>query len=65
MAELILKQDDKEKRCYTVAELQKILGVSRPTIYALLKRKEFRWVQIGGVYRISKPSFDQWLDANL
>jgi predicted DNA-binding transcriptional regulator AlpA len=29
-----------EKRCYTVQELQEILGVSRPTIYNLLKKKE-------------------------
>ena len=28
-----------EKRCYTVQELQEILGVSRPTIYNLLKKK--------------------------
>ena len=33
-----------EKRCYTVQELQEILGVSRPTIYNLLKKKEFRWI---------------------
>ena len=52
-----------EKRCYTVQELQEILGVSRPTIYNLLKKKEFRWVQlVGGKYRISKKSFDDWLD---
>ena len=29
-----------EKRCYTVQELQEILGVSRPTIYNLLKKKK-------------------------
>jgi excisionase family DNA binding protein len=52
-----------EKRCYTVDELQAILCVSRPTVYTLLKRKEFRWFQIGGgKYRISKKSFDEWLD---
>lgn len=52
-----------EKRCYTVEELQSILCVSRPTIYSLLKRNEFRWFQIGGgKYRISKKSFDEWLD---
>ena len=44
-------------------ELQEILGVSRPTIYNLLKKKEFRWIQLdGGKYRISKKSFDNWLD---
>ena len=37
--------------------------VSRPTIYNLLKKKEFRWIQLdGGKYRISKKSFDDWLD---
>ncbi len=52
-----------EKRCYTVEELQIILSVSRPTVYSLLKRKEFHWFQIGGgKYRISKKSFDEWLD---
>lgn len=52
-----------EKRCYTVKELQEILGISRPTVYKLLKRNEFRWVQLsGGKYRISKKSFDDWLD---
>ena len=33
-----------EKRYYTVQELQEILGVSRPTIYNLLKKKEFRCI---------------------
>lgn len=44
-----------EKRCYIVQELQEILGVSRPPVYNLLKRNEFRWIQLdGGKYRISK-----------
>ena len=51
-----------EKRCYTVKELQEILGISRPTVYELLKKKEFRWIQIGTKYRMSKISFDEWLD---
>ena len=51
-----------EKRCYTVKEIQEILGISRPTVYELLKKNEFRWVQIGTKYRISKKSFDGWLD---
>ena len=52
-----------KKRYYTFQELQEILGVSRPTIYNLLKKKEFRWIQLDdGKYRISKKSFDDWLD---
>lgn len=52
------------KRCYTVKELQDILGISRPTAYELLKKNEFRWIKIGTKYRISKPSFDECLDKN-
>lgn len=51
-----------EKRCYTVKDLQEILGVSRPSVYDLLKKNEFRWILVGGKYRISKKSFDAWLD---
>lgn len=54
-----------EKRCYTVKELQEILDVSRATVYELLKKNEFRWIQVGGKYRISKKSFDEWLDGGI
>lgn len=54
-----------EKRCYTVKDLQEILGISRPTVYELLKKHEFRWIQIGNKYRISKKSFDEWLDQKM
>ncbi len=50
-----------EKRCYTVKEVQEMLGISRPTVYELLKKNEFRWIQIGNKY-LSKKSFDEWLD---
>lgn len=58
-----MNQTAEEKRCYTVKDLREILGVSKPTVYELLKRKEFRWILIGGKYRISKKSFDAWLDG--
>ena len=51
-----------EKRCYTVEELHHMLGISRRAVYELLKKKCFSWVLIGGRYRISKNSFDAWLD---
>ena len=54
---------ENEKRTYTVKELQEILDVSRPTVYALLKRKEFHSITIGGKHLISKRSFDAWLDG--
>ena len=54
-----------EKRCYTVKELQEILGISRPTVYELLKMEVFSWVKIGTTYRISKNSFDKWFDEQV
>ena len=54
-----------EKRCYTVKDLQEILEISRPMVYELLKRHEFRWIQVGKNYRISKKSFDEWLDHKM
>ena len=53
----------KEKRCYSVSDLQEILELSKPAVYELLKRKEFHWIMIGGRYKISKKSFDEWLDG--
>ena len=50
-------------RCYTVQDLQDILGVGRKSVYGLLKRNEFRWIKVGAVYRISKKSFDEWLES--
>lgn len=45
---------------YTVKELHEILRISRPTVHELLKKNEFRWIQIGTKYRISKKNFEKW-----
>lgn len=52
-----------EKRVYTVDEVQDILGVSKTSAYNLVKSGVFRFVKVGGQYRVSKKSFDTWLDA--
>lgn len=54
-----------DKRTYTVCEIQDILGISRSSAYNLVNRNLFRCVRIGGTIRISKRSFDEWLDNNL
>ena len=52
-----------EKRCYTGEDLQNILMCGRATVYDLLKKNEFRYIKLGGSgYRISRKSFDEWLD---
>ena len=54
-----------DKRTYTVDEIQDILGISRTSAYNLVKQKSFHSVRIGGSIRISKKSFDAWLDQQM
>ena len=54
-----------EKRTYTVDEIQDILSISRPTAYNLVKKNVFHSVRGGGHIRISKKSFDDWLDHQM
>ena len=55
----------KDSRCYTVEDLMEMLILSRPTVCRLLKQNEFRWFKVGGAYRISKTSFDAWLNDGI
>lgn len=53
------------KRTYTVDEIQDILGISQPTAYALIKRNLFHSIRVGRHIRVSKISFDAWLDNQI
>lgn len=50
------------KRVYTVEEIMDILDIGKNTAYALVNSGVFHFVKVGGHYRISKKSFDKWLD---
>ena len=51
----------REKKCYTVKKVQEILRISKPTVYKLLKKNEFRWLIIAGKYLIICESSDAWM----
>ncbi len=53
-----------EKRTYLVQEIAEMLNVSRTTAYAIVREGVFESVRIGKVIRVSKKSFDEWLDNN-
>lgn len=57
------RQTEPDIRAYTVDDIQHILKVSRTTVYGLLKSKKFHSVRVGGQYRISKKSFENWLNG--
>ena len=50
------------KRIYTVEEITKILQISRTKAYDLCKLNLFHKINVGRAIRISKSSFDNWLD---
>ena len=53
---------DGEKRAYSVDDIMAILDIRRSSEYILIKKNLFRSVKIGNQLRISKASFDEWLD---
>ena len=53
------------KKTYTISEIQEILQISKPTAYALVKSGEFSSIRFKKTIRISKDSFDKWLESNL
>lgn len=59
------EQADSEKRSYSVEEAARILGVSKRSVYKLCSQELFKSVRIGTKLRISKKSFDEWLDGNV
>ena len=58
-----LQDGNAAKRVYTAEEISEILGISRSAAYELVKKDEFKSVRIGATIRISKSSFDAWLDS--
>ena len=53
-----------EKRTYTVTEIQDILDIGRSSAYSLISKNLFNVVRVGRSIRISKKSFDDWLDSS-
>ena len=51
-----------EKRTYTVDEIQDILSIGKNAAYRLANSGQFKTVRVGSAIRISKKSFDEWLD---
>ena len=57
------KKESPERRTYTVEDIAHILGIGRTSAYLLVKEGHFKIVRIGNAIRISKRSFDEWLES--
>jgi len=58
----IANQNNETKETYSINEIAQILDISNKTAYSLVQENLFRHVRIGRIIRISKKSFDQWLN---
>lgn len=52
----------KDKKTYSVLEIADILQISKSKAYELCKQPDFKVVRLGRTIRISKASFDDWLN---
>ena len=57
-------RETSDKRAYTVDEISDILEIGKSSAYELVKQRLFRSVKIGTAIRVSKKSFDDWLDSH-
>lgn len=49
-------------KTYTVEDVVRILGIGRSSAYNLVREGHFKIVRIGTSIRVSRKSFDEWLD---
>ncbi|MGD9665657.1 MAG: helix-turn-helix domain-containing protein, partial [Novosphingobium sp.] len=53
-------EGDSMPKLITIAQFQREFGVSRSTVYRLVKRGELHFVRIGRSVRISSEEADRW-----
>ncbi len=54
-----------QKKTYTINEISKQLDISMKAAYALVKTGQFHYVRAGRAIRVSKESFDRWLNQEI
>ncbi len=57
------QQKNDSNRTHRVEDIIKILDIGRTSAHRLINEGHFKTVRIGAAIRISKKSFDEWLDS--
>lgn len=52
-----------EKNVLDVSDIQSLLGISRTSAYQLVNSGQFHIVRIGKLIKISRNSFESWLNG--
>ena len=53
------------QKTYRVEDIMQILDIGRNSAYNLVKENHFKGVRIGTAIRISRKSFDEWLESHV
>lgn len=62
---MIDKTNAKEKLTLTVGEAAELLGVSRPTVYVLMRAEGFPAFKIGRRTLISRAGLADWINSQV
>ena len=54
-----------DKLTYSAAETAEVLGVSRPTVYALMRQTDFPAFKVGARVLISAEGLREWVQAQV
>lgn len=57
------QNDSNAIKTYRVEDIAKILDIGRSSAYNLIREGHFKIVRIGTAIRISRKSFDEWLES--
>ena len=52
----------KKEKDYVEEKIAEQLNISKKAAYSLVKSGQFHYVRVGKVIRVSKISFDKWLN---
>lgn len=54
-----------DKLAYSTAEVAEVLGVSRPTVYTLMRRADFPAFKVGSRTLVSAEGLRAWVQAQV
>ena len=63
LEENLNRSDSSVIKTYRVEDIVRILDISRSAAYNLVREGHFKTVRIGTAIRISRKSFDEWLES--
>lgn len=59
-----MKENETEKRFYSVEDIQKIFGIGRKKAIELMNLEGFPMIKLGRIYRVDSVELEHWIEKN-